>query len=176
MSRSASPASPTAPRPSRRIVGFLIFDTVYTTIAGQKQFLVAGKLVSMGVLSGILMGMTAALLYQRFHRVKLPDYLAFFGGRRFVPIITGAGRHPARRDLRPDLAGHRRGFNSMGNWIVAHQTVGAGVYGVVNRLLLPFGLHHIPNSLLWFQFGDLQRQDRRPEPVLRRATRTPAAS
>jgi PTS system N-acetylglucosamine-specific IIC component len=52
-----------------------------------------------------------------------------------------------------------RGFNSLGNWIVDHQTVGAGVYGVINRLLLPFGLHHIPNSLLWFQFGDYTGAD-----------------
>jgi PTS system N-acetylglucosamine-specific IIC component len=47
-----------------------------------------------------------------------------------------------------------RPFNAMGEWIVDNQTIGAGVYGVVNRLLLPFGLHHIPNSLVWFQFGE----------------------
>ena len=135
------------------VVGYLIFHNVYTTIAGQKQFLVAGAPVSMGVLDGILVGITAALLYQRYYRIKLPDYLAFFGGRRFVPIITG---------LVTTLLGVVFGylwpypgrlFNSLGNWIVDHQTYGAGIYGVVNRLLLPFGLHHIPNALLWFQFG-----------------------
>jgi PTS system N-acetylglucosamine-specific IIC component len=135
------------------VVGYLIFHNVYETIAGQKNFLVGDKIVSMGVLDGILVGITAALLYQRFYRIKLPDYLAFFGGRRFVPIITG---------LTTTLLGVIFGltwpfigrvFDSLGNWIVDHQTVGAGVYGVVNRLLLPFGLHHIPNTLLWFQFG-----------------------
>ena len=50
---------------------------------------VAGAPVSMGVLDGIIVGIIAALLYQRYYRIKLPDYLAFFGGRRFVPIVTG---------------------------------------------------------------------------------------
>jgi N-acetylglucosamine PTS system EIICBA or EIICB component len=135
------------------VVGYLIFNNVYTTIAGQKHFLVNGDPVSMGVMSGILMGLTAALLYQRYYRVKLPSYLAFFGGRRFVPIITGlAGTIlGVIFGLIWPYAG--RGFNSLGNWIVDNQTIGAGVYGVINRLLLPLGLHHIPNSLLWFQFG-----------------------
>jgi PTS system N-acetylglucosamine-specific IIC component len=135
------------------VVGFLIFDSVYNTIAGQKRFLINGAPVSMGVLSGIIMGLTAALLYQRFYRIKLPDYLAFFGGRRFVPIITGLAATILGVIFGLIWPFIGRGFNSLGNWIVAHQTIGAGVYGVINRLLLPFGLHHIPNSLLWFQFG-----------------------
>src|SRR5215475_1235643 len=135
------------------VVGFLIFDSVYNTIASQKRFLVNGDPVSMGVLSGIIMGLTAALLYQRFYRIKLPDYLAFFGGRRFVPIITGLAATILGVIFGLIWPFIGRGFNSLGNWIVDHQTVGAGVYGVINRLLLPFGLHHIPNSLLWFQFG-----------------------
>jgi PTS system N-acetylglucosamine-specific IIC component len=135
------------------VVGFLIFDNVYSTIAGQKQFLVNGDPVSMGVLSGIVMGLVAALLYQRYYRIKLPDYLAFFGGRRFVPIVTGLAATVLGVIFGLVWPYIGRGFNSLGNWIVDHQTVGAGVYGVINRLLLPFGLHHIPNSLLWFQFG-----------------------
>jgi N-acetylglucosamine PTS system EIICBA or EIICB component len=134
------------------IVGFLVFDAVYAVVAG--YYPVNGKVVSMGVLSGILIGIMTALLYERFHRVKLPSYLAFFGGRRFVPIITGlsATLLGVAFGLLWPIVG--RPFNSMGNWIVLHDTVGAGLYGLVNRLLLPFGLHHIPNSLLWFQFGE----------------------
>lgn len=135
------------------VVGYLIFNNVYTTIAGQKNFLVADKVVSMGVLDGILVGITAALLYQRFYRIKLPDYLAFFGGRRFVPIITGLTTTVLGVIFGLTWPFIGRVFDSLGQWIVDHQTVGAGVYGVVNRLLLPFGLHHIPNTLLWFQFG-----------------------
>jgi N-acetylglucosamine PTS system EIICBA or EIICB component len=133
------------------VVGFLMFDAVYNVVAG--YYKVNGNVVSMGVLSGLLVGIMTALLYQRFYRVKLPAYLAFFGGRRFVPIITGTSA---------TILGVIFGFlwpiigrpvNSFGDWVVNHGTVGAGVYGVVNRLLLPFGLHHIPNFMLWFQFG-----------------------
>ena len=46
-------------------------------------------MINFGVLGGLVMGITAALLWQRYYRIKLPPYLAFFGGRRFVPIITG---------------------------------------------------------------------------------------
>jgi N-acetylglucosamine PTS system EIICBA or EIICB component len=135
------------------VVGYLIFNNVYTTIAGQKSLEVAGAPVSMGVMDGIIVGITAALLYQRFYRIKLPDYLAFFGGRRFVPIITGLATTVLGVVFGLIWPYVGRLFNSLGNWIVAHNTVGAGVYGVVNRLLVPTGLHHIPNSLLWFQFG-----------------------
>jgi N-acetylglucosamine PTS system EIICBA or EIICB component len=138
------------------VVGFLVFDAVYGVLAGRESVLVNGEPVSMGVLSGILIGIVTALLYQRFYRVRLPSYLAFFGGRRFVPIITGltATLLGVIFGLIWPIVG--RPFNSMGEWIVDNQTVGAGVYGVVNRLLLPFGLHHIPNSLVWFQFGTFE--------------------
>lgn len=138
------------------VVGFLVFDTVYGVLAGRESVLVNDDPVSMGVLSGILMGIVTALLYQRFHRIKLPSYLAFFGGRRFVPIITGLAATVLGviAGLIWPIVG--RPFNQMGEWIVDNQTVGAGVYGLVNRLLLPFGLHHIPNSLVWFQFGEFE--------------------
>jgi len=86
--------------------------------------------------------------------VKLPPYLAFFGGRRFVPIITGLTAVVLGTIF--GIIWHWPGawINSFGKWIVDNGDTGAGVYGVINRLLLPFGLHHIPNSLVWFQFGE----------------------
>jgi len=135
------------------VVGWEIFNQVYTTLASRKGMEVGGSAVSMGVLDGILIGITAALLYQRYYRIKLPDYLAFFGGRRFVPIITGLAATILGVIFGLIWPFIGKGFNNLGNWIVAHQTVGAGIYGFVNRLLLPIGLHHIPNTLLWFQFG-----------------------
>src|SRR5690348_15987752 len=69
------------------IVGFLVFTSVFNTLIPQ----VGGKpdpTISMGVLSGILVGLVAAWLYRRFHDSRLPDYLGFFGGKRFVPIVT----------------------------------------------------------------------------------------
>ncbi|GAA4235929.1 PTS transporter subunit EIIC [Actinomadura meridiana] len=111
------------------------------------------------VIGGILIGLTAALLYQRYYRVKLPSYLAFFGGRRFVPIVTAFAAL---------ILGVLIGFiwpvfggwlNDFGDWVTGAGALGAGVYGVVNRLLLPFGLHHIPNSLIWFVFGSYKGPD-----------------
>ncbi|MFI0353805.1 PTS transporter subunit EIIC [Actinomadura sp. 9N407] len=110
------------------------------------------------VLGGILIGVIAALLYQRYYRIKLPTWLAFFGGRRFVPIITAVAALALGvliGLLWPVLGGL---LDSFGDWVTGAGALGAGVYGVVNRLLLPFGLHHIPNSLIWFVFGDFQAE------------------
>ncbi|SFB08693.1 MULTISPECIES: N-acetylglucosamine-specific PTS transporter subunit IIBC [unclassified Bacillus (in: firmicutes)] len=109
---------------------------------------------NMAVLGGILSGVIAGLLYNRYHNVKFPDWLGFFGGRRFVPIITSfvmillAGIFgfiwPSIQDL----------INSVGEWIVGAGAFGVGVFGFLNRLLIPLGLHHVLNSLVWFVFGE----------------------
>ena len=74
------------------VVGYLVFKSVGDAMSpfvldaaaeGEEQ-----ELVNFGVLGGIVMGLVSAYLWQRYHRIKLPPYLAFFGGRRFVPIIT----------------------------------------------------------------------------------------
>ncbi|WP_020523685.1 PTS transporter subunit EIIC [Catelliglobosispora koreensis] len=136
------------------VVGFLVFDAVYDVVAEYNK--VNDELVTMGILGGIVMGLVTALLYDRFHRTKLPSYLAFFGGRRLVPILAGLAavvNGVALGLLWPVIG---RGFSAVGNWIVAYDTVGAGVYGLINRLLVPLGLHHIPNSLVWFTFGEFE--------------------
>ncbi|MBA9007876.1 PTS transporter subunit EIIC [Thermomonospora cellulosilytica] len=106
------------------------------------------------VLGGIVIGITAALLYQRYYRIKLPTWLAFFGGRRFVPIITAFAATVLGLLfgwIWPVLGGWLTDF---GEWMERNSTLGAGVYGVVNRLLLPLGLHHIPNNVVWFQIPE----------------------
>ncbi|WP_085522027.1 N-acetylglucosamine-specific PTS transporter subunit IIBC [Tuberibacillus sp. Marseille-P3662] len=109
--------------------------------------------INMGVLGGIISGIIAGLLYNRFHKIKLPDYLAFFGGRRFVPIIT-----TVTMVILGGLAGIiwpfvQDGIHAVGEWIINAGAIGAGVYGVINRLLIPFGLHHVVNTFIWFEFG-----------------------
>jgi PTS system N-acetylglucosamine-specific IIC component len=101
------------------------------------------------VLGGILVGIMAALLYQRFHRIKLPTYLAFFGGRRFVPIVTAFAATFLGVVMGLIWQWPASAINWLGNQAAAHSTLGAGIYGLVDRLLLPFGLHHIPNNLVW---------------------------
>lgn len=111
------------------------------------------KDINMGVLGGILTGIIAGLLYNRFRDVKLPEWLGFFSGRRFVPIITSV-----TMVIVAGIAGLvwppiQDAINGVGNWIIGLGAFGAGIFGILNRLLIPLGLHHVLNSLFWFQFG-----------------------
>ncbi|CAM3525876.1 PTS transporter subunit EIIC [Nocardiopsis gilva] len=111
------------------------------------------------VLGGILIGIVAAVLWQRYYKIKLPTWLGFFGGRRFVPIVTALAAMLLAIVFGlvwPTLGGL---LNDLGEWIMGAGAVGAGVYGVINRLLLPFGLHHIVNSVVWFVFGSYEGPD-----------------
>ncbi|MBD8059262.1 PTS transporter subunit EIIC [Cellulomonas sp. JH27-2] len=139
------------------VVGYLVFkgvsDALSPHVLGKPAEGKDQELIDYGVLGGIVIGLTAALLFQRYYRIKLPAYLAFFGGRRFVPIVTagvslliavvGAIIYPA----------FNSGFTAVGDWVTGSGPLGAFVYGTLNRLLVPLGLHHILNSLPWFQFG-----------------------
>ncbi|HEU0000979.1 MAG TPA: PTS transporter subunit EIIC, partial [Ktedonobacteraceae bacterium] len=137
------------------LVGFLVFAftfaTIYAPTATTSPLTVVG--VSIDVLAGILIGLVAAGLYRRFYDIRLPDYLAFFGGKRFVPIITAVVAL---------ILGVVFGFiwtpvqtviNDFGTWIVSLGALGTGIYGTLNRLLIPLGLHHVLNSYVWFQLG-----------------------
>lgn len=145
------------------LVGYLVFEGVSDALspyvlgeppAGEDQ-----ELINYGVLGGIVIGLVTALLYQRYHRIALPPYLAFFGGRRFVPIVAavaaigiavvGALAYPV----------FSAALTAVGDWVTGSTILGAFVYGTLNRLLLPFGLHHLLNSLPWFQFGSFTDAD-----------------
>ena len=112
------------------------------------------KSIDMGVLGGIIAGALAGLLYNRYRTIKLPPYLAFFGGRRFVPIVTGgvcllvAG---LAYFIWPPIG---KAISAFGQWTIDSGNLGLFCYGFANRLLIPLGLHHILNNLVWFQFGD----------------------
>jgi len=158
------------------LVGYLVFDRVTRVIFGSipaswpepfqaleervvsdidgAQTLDLAQANPTGVLGGILMGLLAAVLWQRYHRVKLPTWLAFFGGRRFVPIVTAFAALVAAVvvALLWFLAG--AGIDWVGDQLVGAGALGVGVYGVVNRLLIPLGLHHIVNSIVWFTVPD----------------------
>ncbi|MGF1777466.1 PTS transporter subunit EIIC [Vibrio nomapromontoriensis] len=109
--------------------------------------------LKMGVLSGIIAGLMAGYLYNNFKDTKLPDWLGFFGGKRFVPIVTALCSI-----VMAFIVGH--GFpaigamiNNFGMWMIESGEPGLFVYGAMNRLLIPFGLHHILNSIVRFMFG-----------------------
>lgn len=102
---------------------------------------------------GIVAGVIAGLAYNRFCDTKLPDALQFFGGRRFVPIMTGLFSILAGIVLGLIWPYFHAGLDASANWMVVSGGIGAFIYGVLNRLLLPFGLHHVINTIVWFTFG-----------------------
>ncbi|KAA0955309.1 N-acetylglucosamine-specific PTS transporter subunit IIBC [Planococcus kocurii] len=125
-------------------VAYLVLTSSIVTI---------NETINMGVFAGILSGIVGGLLYNKFYNVKFPQWLAFFGGRRFVPIITAA-----TMTILAGLLGYawppiQEGIDSAGEWILNAGMFGVGAYGFLNRLLLPTGLHHVINTVVWFDFG-----------------------
>lgn len=116
----------------------------------------AGKpfAINMGVLAGILAGLVAGVLYNRYKDIKLPTYLAFFGGRRFVPIATGFAMLLLGVVLGLAWPPVQNGIDALGKWLIGVGEIGLFIYGVLNRLLIVTGLHHILNTIVWFQVGD----------------------
>ncbi|WP_246333701.1 PTS transporter subunit EIIC [Thermoactinomyces mirandus] len=107
-----------------------------------------------GVLGGIIAGAIAAVMYNRYHDIKLPDWLQFFGGRRFVPIVTSLVMVFVGMIFLVIWPPVQQAINAGGNWIIHQGAVGLFLYGLFNRLLIPFGLHHILNTLVWFNIGE----------------------
>jgi PTS system N-acetylglucosamine-specific IIC component len=108
--------------------------------------------------TGILCGIIGSSCYNRFKGQKLPDFLAFFSGRRFVAIVTAGVSILVSIVLLFVLPILYKGFFAFGEAIVKMGPVGAGLYAFFNRLLIPFGLHHALNNVFWFDtvgLGDL---------------------
>ena len=110
-----------------------------------------------GVFGGILAGGLAAFMFQRFYRISLPTYLGFFAGKRFVPIITALGAIVLGVVLSFLWPPVQRGIDLFSHWAaVGDPRTAATVYGFVERLLLPFGLHHIWNVPFFFEMGSFK--------------------
>jgi PTS system N-acetylglucosamine-specific IIC component len=112
------------------------------------------QLDKLSVPAGILSGLTAGFLYNRFSDIKLPEYLAFFGGRRFVPIAAGGAGLLGAVLFGLGFPALEAGIDQLSRWVVAAGPVGLFIYGVLNRLLIVTGLHHILNNIAWFIIGD----------------------
>lgn len=110
--------------------------------------------VNMGVFGGIISGIIAGLLYNKYHDIRLPEWLGFFGGKRFVPIVTSLVMIVIAFLFGYVWPPVQSGINSVGDWIIGAGAAGVGVFGFLNRLLIPVGLHHILNTLVWFEFGE----------------------
>lgn len=110
--------------------------------------------LNMGVLGGIIVGCISAYLYKKYHNIKLPDWLGFFGGKRFVPMITAVTMVVVGLVFGLIWGPVQSVLDTFGNWVTSLGGVGSAIHIVANRLLVPFGLHHIINSIVWFQIGD----------------------
>lgn len=114
----------------------------------------AGTLTKLSVPAGLLSGCLAGWLYNRYSDVRLPSYLAFFGGRRFVPIVAGAAGLVLAGVFGWGWPALEHGMDTMSRAILDSGEIGLFIYGVLNRLLIITGLHHVLNNLAWFIVGD----------------------
>jgi PTS system N-acetylglucosamine-specific IIC component len=126
-------------------IGYEVMTGVATTINPD---------INMGVLAGMVAGIIAGSLYNKFNDLKLPDWLGFFGGKRSVPIITSFVMIAVGAVFGYIWPIIQNGIDSVGNWMIGAGAIGVFVFGFLNRLLIPFGLHHVLNSITWFVFGE----------------------
>ena len=139
-------------------VGFAVFLATMGVSAKLRGIETATNLgiptIDTGVFGGIIVGLIAASVYSRFYKVRLPDYLGFFAGKRSVPIITAFAVIVAGVILSFVWPPIGNAINVFSNWAVHGQPALAFfIYGVVERALIPFGLHHVWNVPFFFQAG-----------------------
>jgi N-acetylglucosamine PTS system EIICBA or EIICB component len=114
----------------------------------------ARELSKLSVPAGLISGLTAGWLYNRYSNISLPSYLAFFGGRRFVPIASGVAGL-----IYAGLFGWgwpvlEHGMDALSHWVLGSGDLGLFIYGILNRALIITGLHHVINNIAWFLLGD----------------------
>ncbi|QDI91701.1 PTS glucose transporter subunit IIBC [Salicibibacter halophilus] len=107
------------------------------------------------VFTGILSGLIASAMYNRFSHVRLPDALAFFSGKRLVPIMSAGAMLVVSAVLFFVWPVVYSGLVGFGTWIANLGPTGAGLYGFFNRLLIPTGLHHALNNVFWFDLAGI---------------------
>ncbi|MGV2942401.1 glucose-specific PTS transporter subunit IIBC [Mesobacillus sp. LC4] len=145
------------------IIGYLIMNVTMGTVLQitpedvnglNYQNILGIPTLQTGVFGGIIVGIIAAALYNKFFEIELPSYLGFFAGKRFVPIITAGTAillGLAMLVIWPPIQNGLNAFSQ--NMVHANLTLSAFIFGVVERSLIPFGLHHIFYSPFWYEFG-----------------------
>jgi PTS system N-acetylglucosamine-specific IIC component len=146
------------------VVGYLVMQAVFKTMSPfvlEDVLDKAGKQaqINYSVLGGIIVGLITAVLFDRYHTIKLPPYLGFFGGRRFVPIIVSLVSLVVAFAMSYCYPLFDAGLTGLGKFIGGAGALGAFVYGFANRMLIPIGLHHILNSFIWFLYGSYTKPD-----------------
>lgn len=133
-----------------RLIYVPIYDSNGTTIKS------ATYVLNIGVLGGIVAGALSAVIYNKYKAIQLPQALSFFGGRRFVPMVILVVTIPVAFLFAIIWPWIQFGLMKFGQSVAnpnnpAVAIPGTAIYGTLNRLLLPFGLHQIMNTFFWFQ-------------------------
>ena len=144
------------------VVGYLVLVTAAQTLLSTPPPLGAGYApddplvaqLSNNVLIGITAGLIAVWTYNRFYTVRLPWVFRFFSGRRLAPILTPFFVLIAALILLFLWPPLWNGLESLNHLILGWGAFGTAVYGLLNRALIPFGLHHVPNTFFWFGVGE----------------------
>lgn len=147
------------------IIGYLIMNVTMGVLKGitpelvSQDFAYANVLgiptLQTGVFGGIIVGVLAANLYKKYYNIELPPYLGFFAGKRFVPIVTAIsslGLGIVMVIVWPVIQNALNAFSH--SMIDANKTLSVFIFGIIERALIPFGLHHIFYSPFWFEFGE----------------------
>ncbi|ANS75412.1 PTS glucose transporter subunit IICBA [Paenibacillus yonginensis] len=148
------------------IVGYLVMNITMGTVMGVNDYVLSlndpayarvlgiPTLVT-GVFGGIIAGVLAATMYNKYFKIELPSYLGFFAGKRFVPIMTAVWALVVGIIMSFVWPPIQDGLNYVSHSMIdTNLTLSAFIFGVIERSLIPFGLHHIFYSPFWFEFGE----------------------
>src|SRR6201991_2731041 len=143
------------------VVGYLVVQAVFKTmspivLAGQVDKAGDQAQINYSVFAGIVVGLITAWLFDRYHTIQLPPYLGFFGGRRFVPIVVSLACLFIGFAMSYFYPIFDAGLTGLGEFIGGSGALGAFVYRFSKRMLIPLRMHQIPNSYIWFLYGDYQ--------------------
>ncbi len=142
------------------VIAFFIMHasiSAMITINGGADMLLSGAAASvmgitslqMGVFGGIIVGLGVAALHNRFYKIELPQVLSFFGGTRFVPIISALVYTAVGILMFFIWPPIQRGIYGIGNLVLQSGYAGTFLYGLMERALIPFGLHHVFYLPFW---------------------------
>ncbi|MBL3666769.1 PTS transporter subunit EIIC [Streptomyces sp. M2CJ-2] len=141
------------------LVGFLVYSKVLESFPVTEAKIqdgadIAATYNNPGVLGGIIMGLLSAVLWQRYHRKKLVDWLGFFNGRRLVPIIMAFVGVVVGVFFGLVWEPIGEAIGEFGEWMTELGSFGAALFGLINRALIPIGMHQFVNTVAWFQLGE----------------------
>lgn len=140
------------------LIAYMVLVATLGVMAGilgtETRSILGTPSIETGVFGGIVVGIIVAYLFNKYYKIQLPAYLGFFAGKRFVPIISAFAAIIAGVILSLIWPSIGQGINSFSAWATHENPKFAfAIYGLVERALIPFGLHHIWNAPFFFQAG-----------------------